>query len=71
MKHTKHWSSIMQQIDRLYWKNQTSEGRINCITDYIVRMQESYQFYLLSVTAIIGGIALLAGVIIGKILFSF
>jgi hypothetical protein len=33
-------------------------------------MQESYQFYLLTVIVIVGGIALLAGVIIGKILFS-
>lgn len=31
-------SEIMQEVDRLYWLNQTSEGRINCITDYIVRL---------------------------------
>jgi len=70
MKHTKHWSDIMQYVDRLYWKNKTSEGRINCITDYIVRMQETYQRYLLIVAIIVGGIALLAGVVIGKILFA-
>lgn len=32
----KRWSKIMQEVDRLYWLNQTSEGRIACITDYII-----------------------------------
>jgi len=35
---TKQWSEIMQEVDRLYHINQTSEGRVACITDYIVRL---------------------------------
>jgi hypothetical protein len=31
------WTEIMQNIDRLYHANTTSEGRIACITDYIIR----------------------------------
>jgi hypothetical protein len=38
MPHTEEWSKIMQEVDRLYHINTTSEGRINCITDYVVRL---------------------------------
>jgi len=34
MKNTR-WTKIMQEVDRLYHLNTTSEGRIACITDYI------------------------------------
>jgi len=33
----KEWSEIMQEVDRIYHTNSTSEGRIACITDYVVR----------------------------------
>jgi len=33
----KEWSEIMQEVDRIYHANSTSEGRIACITDYVVR----------------------------------
>jgi hypothetical protein len=35
---TKQWSEIMQEVDRLYHINLTSEGRVACITDYIIRL---------------------------------
>lgn len=34
----KKWSGIMQEVDALYHTNLTSEGRIDAITDYIVRL---------------------------------
>jgi hypothetical protein len=30
------WTAIMTEVDRLYHINQTSGGRVACITDYIV-----------------------------------
>lgn len=37
------WSGIMREVDRLYHANTTSEGRVNCITDYIVRLINNYK----------------------------
>jgi hypothetical protein len=33
---SEQWSNIMQEVDRLYHANTTSEGRVSCIADYIV-----------------------------------
>ena len=31
-------SEIMQEVDKIYHRNKTSEGRVNAITDYITRL---------------------------------
>lgn len=47
----KRWSEIMQEVDRLYWINQTSEGRINCISDYIIRLLNNKEVPFADITA--------------------
>jgi len=56
----------MQYVDQLYWKNETSEGRIACITDYIVAAQ--HRVHLMAIA--VGGLALIAGIVIGKLWFG-
>ena len=69
-KHTEYWSKIMQYVDRLYWKNQTSEGRIACITDYILDLQETAQ-QRLHLTAIAAcGLGVFIGLGIGWFWFG-
>ena len=69
-KHTNYWSKIMQYVDSLYWKNQTSEGRIACITDYIVALQETAQHRVYLTAIAVGGLAFTAGIVIGKLWFG-
>ena len=69
-KHTEYWSKIMQYVDKLYWKNETSEGRIACITDYIVALQETAQQRVHLTAIAVGGLALIAGIVIGKLWFG-
>ena len=60
----------MQYVDSLYWKNQTSEGRIACITDYIVLLQKTAQQRVQLTAIATGGLALIAGIVIGKSWFG-
>lgn len=36
-------SGLMQEIDKIYHKNETSEGRINHITDFVVSREAALQ----------------------------
>jgi hypothetical protein len=64
----KDWSVYMQYIDSLYHKNQTSEGRIACIADYIYVLQKTAQQRVHLTAVAVGGLCFVAGVVIGKIL---
>ncbi len=64
----KDWSTYMLYVDKLYWKNQTSEGRIACIADYIYALQKVAQHRVQLTAVAVGGLAFIAGIIIGKAL---
>lgn len=36
---SEQWNEVMQEVDRMYHVNLTSEGRIAHITDYIIRRE--------------------------------
>lgn len=66
----KDWSVYMQYIDSLYHKNQTSEGRISCIADYVYALQKTAQQRVHLTAIAVGGLALCVGIIIGKLWFG-